>query len=188
MSKKGLARLRRDTEKATKNQASNLRLAQSITVSDRPIRSEILPDITDGPRLGVDERAYNNYAFHWDVSYADTEGTWGWGEPRQWSDDEYHNVIERHLGALGNNSWQDVHGMTYNGANGYRKLCNKYQHLNTLCDEAQQRWNSDEIMCQFERPFRLRLGTDRRIWGIRVQHYLFMFWYERHHCICPPKN
>jgi hypothetical protein len=40
-------------------------------------------------------------------------------------------------------------------------------------------------LAEFEELFRLRLGSNRRIWGVRIQHHFYMVWYERSHKICP---
>ena len=183
MSKKGEERLRRKNEKALRNDNSNVRLAQSIIISDSPIRSTIKPEITNEPRAGVDKSAYQNYAFCWDLTHADRTGSWSWGEERQWSDEEYKGIIDPHFNSLENNSWREVENLSYNGKDGYRKLSNKYQSINTLEEEAQNRWEEHETMSQFEWLFRLRLGSKRRAWGVRVKHYFFMVWYERNHMI-----
>lgn len=185
MSKKAEERLTKKNEKAARDKGCNARLAQSIKILDNPIRSQTRIDIENWPRTGVDKSEYKKYAFHWDLKHADISESWSWGEPRQWSDLEYSDIIELRLKGLENNSWQEVETQMYNGADHFRKLLNKYQRLSTLHIEAQQRWKDHEVMSQFERPFRLRVGTDRRIWGVRILHYFFLFWYERNHMICP---
>jgi hypothetical protein len=110
---------------------------------------------------------------------------WSWGEARQWSDQEYSDIIEAHFNALANNSWGEIELLEYNGAGGYRKRLNKYQSLDSLRKEAQDRWIVDDLRAQFEVLFRFRLGTHKRIWGIRLQHHFFLVWYERNHMICP---
>lgn len=188
MSKKALARVGRKNEKAIKNQDNNLRLAQSISLSNRPLRTEVAPDLSKTPRIAVNESGYINYVFEWTIFHADRDGVWSWHEPRQWTDIEYQDIIKNRLIAFENCTWQQVEAMTYNGKGGERKPWNKYQELDTICDEAQERWKNHGVMKQFDLLFRLRLGTHKRIWGVRVQHHFFMFWYERHHRICPIKN
>ena len=183
MSKKE-ERIKRQNEKKLKEQTKKVRLAQNIEVSSKLVRATEKPDLRKIPR-SVNADDYKNHYFSWCVSEADLEGVWSWGEVRKWEEEEYLNTIEPHFQALDNNSWQEVETQTYNGASNQRKNLNKYQRLNSICEEAQQRWQDIEIISQFEVLFRLRLGTSRRIWGVRVQHHFFIVWYERHHQIYP---
>ena len=177
-------RIKRQNEKKLKEQQKKVRLAKNVEVSSKLVRVTQKPDLTKIPR-SVDADNYKNHYFSWCVSEADLEGIWSWGEARKWEEEEYLKNIEPHFQALDNNSWQEVETQTYNGASNQRKNLNKYQRLNSICEEAQQRWQDIEIISQFEVLFRLRLGTSRRIWGVRVQHHFFIVWYERHHKIYP---
>ena len=177
-------RIKRQNEKKLKDQQKKVRLAKNVEVSSKLIRVTEKPDLTKIPR-SVDADNYKNHYFSWCVTKADLEGVWSWGEARRWEEEEYLNTIEPHFQALDNNSWQEVETQTYNGASNQRKNLNKYQRLNSICEEAQQRWQDIEIISQFEVLFRLRLGTSRRTWGVRVQHHFFIVWYERHHQIYP---
>ena len=177
-------RIKRQNEKKLKDQQKKVRLAKNVEVSSKLIRVTEKPDLTKIPR-SVDADNYKNHYFSWCVTKADLEGVWSWGEARRWEEEEYLNTIEPHFQALDNNSWQEVETQTYNGASNQRKNLNKYQRLNSICEEAQQRWQDIEIISQFEVLFRLRLGTSRRIWGVRVQHHFFIVWYERYHKIYP---
>lgn len=122
------------------------------------------------------------------VTHADLEGFWSWGEPRRWSDVEQIKDINGHLDILLNNTWNEIETQTYNGADGYRKPLNKYQTLDSLCAEAQDRWINNPELEEFESLFRFRRGSKKRLWGIRVQHHFFLIWYERKHKICRPEN
>lgn len=179
-------RLQRKLEKIAKQQEKSVRLSSSVEIQDKHIRSTQVPNLNKLPR-SPDPSNYKDYYFQWCPSHSDTEGKWEWGEERLWSDDEYTNTINPHLDAFNNNHWADVERQTYNGSGGLRKLLNKYQSLDTICDEAQIRWLDLELVSQFEELFRFRLGTNKRIWGVRVQHHFFIVWYERQHKICPIK-
>lgn len=185
-SKKEL-RLERALAKKIKQQEKSARLSSSTKINDRIIRSHHKPDITKIPRLPKTDN-YKLYQFSWCHTRSDTQGCWQWGEPRQWNDEEFQQTIEPHMVAHRQGSWSDVESKTYSGRHNFRKLLNKYQPLCSLCKEAQKRWLELEFLSQFEELFRLRLGTDKRIWGIRIQHHFFMVWYERNHKICPPKK
>lgn len=182
-SKKEL-RLERALAKHEKQQVKNARLSSSVKIEDKFIRCTHLPDLKKSPR-SVDPNNYKKNYFSWCHSQSDIIGTWEWNEQRQWSNNEYSNEIEPHMNFHNNDSWAIVELKDYNGKGGYRKLLNKYQTLDSLCKEAQDRWSTLEFMSQFDELFRLRLGTHKRIWGIRIEHHFFMVWYERHHKICP---
>lgn len=181
-------RLQRRIEKNLKEQNNNARLAQSIVIESKPIRITVVPDFDNLPRIAFQEFSYKDCALSWGITHADTEGAWSWGESRIWSDEEYLQDIESHFKSLVNNSWKEIESHTYNGKGKIRKLLNKSQPLDSIIEEAQNRWVEDETRAQFEELFRFRLGTDKRAWGIRVQHHFFLVWYERHHKICPPNK
>ena len=188
MSKKE-ARLKRREEKNQKNKDNNIRFAQSIGVSsEHLIRMPTPPNLNELPKLSVNNFDYQEYAFHWGLEYADRIGSWWWGESRDWTNEEYSGTIEYHLKPLEGNTWKSVENLTYNGSGKVRWPLNKYQHINTLDHEAQERWLEHEILGQFEELFRLRLGKEKRIWGLRVQYHFFMVWYERGHNIYKIKD
>jgi len=184
---RGEARLRKKIDKLTVEKQKNVRLSNSVEISNKYIRSSVKPDLTKTPRSKSPEN-YKICYFSWCATQSDTVGRWKWGEERQWSDREYSRTIKARMDSYNNNCWNDVETMTYNGKGGVRKLLNKYQPLDSLCANARARWLELETLSEFEELFRFRLGTDKRIWGIRIQHHFFMVWYEREHRICPPEN
>lgn len=172
--------------KDEKQKEKNARLDSLVSISDRNVRSHVKPPLEKTPR-SIDPNNYKKYYFSWCCSEADAEGSWSWNENRAWSDDESES-IKNHLNSYSNNPWETVEIMTYNGKDGFRKLLNKYQNLDSVCEEAQYRWLELENISQFDRLFRLRSGTNRRVWGVRIEHHFYMVWYERHHKICPAKK
>ncbi len=158
-------RLKRNLEKIAKQKEKSVRLSSSVEIHDKYIRSSYKPDLTKTPRFAVPEN-YKKHYFSWCSTQSDIVGKWEWDEERLWSEDEYTNTIFSHLNSHNNNSWSEVESKTYNGRYGFRKLLNKYQQLDTICDEAQIRWMDLEFLSQFEELFRFRLGTDKRIWFV----------------------
>ena len=183
MSKKE-ARLQRNLEKLAKTQEKNIRLSSNIKIEEKYIRTNVKPPIKKEPR-SINQDRYKEYFFSWCDTVSDIEDSWSWGEVRQWTDNEYAQIIKPHMDSNNNNSWAEVEAQTYNGAGGFRKNLNKYQMLDSICDEAQLRWLDLELMSQFDELFRLRLGSFKRIWGVRIQHHFYLVWYEREHKICP---
>lgn len=180
-------RLQREIEKQANIIEKTARFSASITIDNKIIRNEFTPELKSYPR-SIEADTYKNTAFSWCHSRSDNEGNWSWGEPRNWTDDEYKSDIYSCLSAQVNNSWNEVEKATYNGKKKYRKILNKYQPVSSICKEAQLRWADQLDLSQFDELFRLRLGGKKRLWGIRVQHHFFLIWYERNHKICPIKN
>jgi hypothetical protein len=178
------ARLKRDLAKKLKQAEKNVRLSQNIKVKDNFIHSKTTPSLEKIPR-SIDSNSYQKHYFTWCISKSDIVGNWDWNESRKWTTDEFDNSIEPHMNSYISNSWTEVEDARYNGKDSARKKLNKYQSLDSLCKEAQTRWQSIEYLTQFEELFRLRLGADKRIWGIRLQHHFFLIWHERNHKICP---
>lgn len=181
------ARLRRKIEKLAKNREKNVRLSSNIQVKDKFVRSSVTPRLEKMP-LAADPDNYKKHYFSWCDEHSDTAGQWSWGEDRQWSDNEYAGTISPHMNSYINCSWGELERQTYDGKKRFRKLLNKYQPLDSICNEARDRWLSLDTVSEFDRLFRFRLGSYKRIWGVRIQHHFFMIWYERFHRICPIDN
>jgi hypothetical protein len=178
-------RLEKLIQKIEKNKPNNVKLASGITPSSKSIRVDWKPELVKNPRLITPIDNYRNTYFSWCISHADRDGHWSWGEPRNWIDEEYTNEIENHFQNLSNNTWNEIENQKYNGAHNFQKLLNKYQPLDSICDEAQLRWQNDPDLAQFDQLFRFRRGTYKRIWGVRIMHHFYTVWYERNHRICP---
>lgn len=183
MSKKD-ERIQRQLEKMAKRRDKDLRLSQGITIADKFIRISSTPDIKKKVSATLPD-GYKNYYFSWCKTHSDTSGIWTWGEHRQWTQEEESQQINPTLNGYNNCSWNEIEEHTYNGKHKARRRLNKAQSLDSLCPEAQERWLSLDHLSQFEEVFRFRTGTDRRLWGVRVQHHFFLVWYERQHLICP---
>jgi len=178
------ARLKRDLAKKLKQAEKNVRLSQNVEIKSKFIHSNTTPSLDKIPR-SIDSNNYQSHYFTWCISKSDTIGDWSWKESRNWTTDEFNNSINLHMNSYINSSWAEVENARYNGRSGARKKLNKYQPLDSICNEAQRRWKNIEYLSQFEELFRLRLGSDKRIWGIRLQHHFFLIWHERGHKIYP---
>ena len=102
MSKKE-ARLQRKLEKLVKNQEKNIRLSSNIEIKEKYIRSNSNPLIKKEPRC-INQDGYREYFFAWCDTIADVEDVWSWGEVRQWTNDEYTQMIKPHMDSYNNNS------------------------------------------------------------------------------------
>lgn len=184
MVSKSEKRLQRQLEKKIKSDEKKARLTADVIPCQKYVRNLITPELSKVVQ-SVSPDNYKNTYFQWCSTKSDVVDSWSWGESRQWSQVENSELIEPHMNSHLNNSWGEIESRTYNGKGGLRKLLNKYQPLDSICDEAQQRWSNLDLISQFDELFRLRLGSDRRIWGIRIQHHFYLVWYEREHKICP---
>jgi hypothetical protein len=182
------ARKNRKKQKQEKDRERNLQLANSIELPEKRIRSSYTPDLTRIPRLDSSLVDYEDYAFEWNIELSDTDGIWSWGETREWTEEEYENDILGHFELLRGNTWREILNATYNGKGGRRKKLNKYQSIDSICEEAQNRWVDLEIINQFDILFRFRQGTYKRTWGLRYENHFFLVWHERNHQICPIDN
>jgi hypothetical protein len=183
------ARLQKKIEKLAKKDKKNVRLSSSVEINDKFIRVSTKPSLEKVPRSKSPSN-YKECYFSWCDTYSDTDGLWSWknDEPRAWTDEEFTTIIQPHMQSHASDSWNEVETKSYNGSGGFRKLLNKYQPLTSVHGEAQNRWSELEGLSQFDEFFRFRLGSERRIWGVRLQHHFYMVWYERHHQICPVGN
>jgi hypothetical protein len=182
-------RLQKKVEKQLKQKEKNIRLSSDVEFIDKYIRVMSLPSLDKNPRAKSPDN-YKECYLTWCSSHKDVDGEWTWehNEPRQWQESEYTELIEPHLNSYINDPWKIVESKTYNGSGNVRKLLNKYQPLDSVCNEAQIRWFDLDLVSQFDEFFRFRMGTNRRAWGIRIQHHFYLVWYERHHQICPIDN
>lgn len=185
---KSEARLARQNAKLLKNSAKSVRLSSTVDIKDKFIRATVTPDLTKAARSAVSVHNYKDCYLTWCNSHSDLDGEWSWSEPRGWSEDEFKSDIKPHFDSFTSVPWSEVESATYNGADKIRKALNKYQPLDSLCDEAQIRWWDLELVSEFEDLFRFRLGSNKRAWGIRIQHHFYLVWYERNHQICPIDN
>ena len=117
----------------------------------------------------------------WCRTRADVEGAWSWGEPRQWTDDEWTSTIHCDLSYLSASTWGEIDQMSSGSAH-------KMHHAHELVDlveEAQDRWIERDLE-QFDSVFRFRIGGQkRRAWGFIVQAHFHLVWWEREHNIYP---
>lgn len=182
---KSLRREERRRNKQDRQKNNNIKLSRSIEKENKIPRSSFNPIFTKDPRVGVSPGYYKQRKFEYDIGFADRKGCWSWNETRDWTDEEYL-VIERETFLnLSKDTWAQVESKTYNGKDKKRKKIAKHQALSSIVKEARQRWMELDEVSENETLFRIRTGTDKRIWGIRLQAKFYLVWYERFHRICP---
>lgn len=174
----------RKAAKKDKQKEQNQRLIKRLEVPDKKPRITQIPPLKKDPRI-IHGASHKEEFFYWTVEEADREGEWSWGESRDWTDEEYTETLQPCFDEYSKNTWQEVEQFTYNGAGNRRLPLNKYQSIDSIIPEAQERWLQNETYAQFEQLFRCRLGSLPRVWGIRVQQIYYIVWYDRHHNVCP---
>lgn len=160
------ARIARDNEKRLKQAEKNARLV------------EIVKDIEE-PRLGADPNSIFDMKMSWSRDGADRSDSWSWGTPREWTDDDWDNLIKPKLEEWSNLKWSEID--QFSSGEGH-----KMHHLmdtGVIVEEAQYRLI--EIDRYADRIFRFRLGNKRRLWGHRIVSKFYVIWYDPKHEIYP---
>lgn len=185
MSSKSENRIERKHQKNERNREKNIKLANSIGSQGVNPRNLIVPELTKR-LVSVSAENYKEFAFEYSVEHADKEGEWSWREPRDWTNNEDVEIQENKLRQYLKSTWRQVETDTYNASKKKRGLSNKTQKTTTIIKEAQERLKLLRLDDIAEELFRLRVGSCKRIWGIRIDSHFFVIWYERYHHICPP--
>ncbi|EHH1221461.1 hypothetical protein V9789_003448 [Vibrio vulnificus] len=136
-------------------------------------------DVPKQPKTNVNGSRFG-YQMTWCARKADLTGQWVWGEERNWSEQEWTNVICATMNSLQGADWSEIQKMTSDKGH----LMHHEHDISDLCDAAVERWIELELE-QFDTPFRFRLGNKKRAWGIELQGHFYMIWYEREHKIYP---
>lgn len=149
-----------------------------ITPENRKEVLEKLPIIEEKPSI-------YDAKMTWCASITDIDDEWSWGEPRNWSDEEWQGEILREMVSLSGLTWSEIARMeTGEGKKRKRRKRHHPQEVSSITSEAKQRW-SDLDLEQFDVAYRFRLGGTKRIWGFQYGSHFYMVWYERNHLIYP---
>ncbi|MCL2913027.1 hypothetical protein L2725_04405 [Shewanella corallii] len=149
-----------------------------LTPKDREARLKKVPVYDEKPAIYGSQMT-------WCTKLSDLEGDWEWGEPRQWSEDEWEDEILRELGALSKLTWSEIAKMeTGEGKRKKRRKRHHPQPISSIIPEAQERWKELDLE-QFDTSYRFRLGGAKRAWGFQCGAHFYLVWYERNHQIYP---
>jgi hypothetical protein len=194
ISKKAAKREERRAEKMKKFEESKVDFLARVVLDDVP-KVQVPPSLDPNPRLGVPQSQVDqpnrpkaivdggsrwNQRVTWCITKSDVEGSWSWGEQRQWLEAEWSEHIDPSFRAWTRNTWAEIDRAT----SGSRHKMHHSHELDDLIAEAQTRWMRDLNLDEFaDSIFRFRLGGTRRAWGYVVQAHFHMVWWERHHRI-----
>lgn len=195
MGKKSEARALKKALAQEKFEANKAKFVAKVSGSDQPRQAVALPT-NNRPRVAphlarmaaeqekLPKTAKDGSRFSsrvtWCITKADREDSWSWGEPRDWQQDEWDEVIHpplQHFAAL---TWQEVD--QFSSETGHKM--HHGHEITDLREEAQNRWQALDLD-QYDSVFRFRLGGTRRVWGFVVQAHFHAVWWDRYHNIYP---
>lgn len=129
--------------------------------------------IKDGSRFGS--------RVTWCISKADRQDQWSWGEAREWSQEEWDQIIHPPFKNFAQLSWKEID--EFSSDTGHKM--HHGHEIGDLVAEAQERWRQLNLE-QYDSVFRFRLGGQkRRAWGFIVQAHFHFVWWDRKHRVYP---
>ncbi|GJC07027.1 hypothetical protein ACB288_20440 [Aeromonas taiwanensis] len=167
------------------NTSKELKQSQEIEPPKIPITPENRKETLKKLPVFKEKPSIYDSKLTWCTSITDIEDAWSWGEPRNWSDEEWQGEIIREMVLLSDLTWSEIARMeTGEGKKRKRRKRHHPQQVDSITPEAQKRWRELDLN-QFDTAYRFRLGGTKRIWGIQYGSHFYMVWYERNHLIYP---
>lgn len=190
MAKKAEERLRRKLERLAKanhgcDVASSEKLPRIIATTSNSIGPKVAPHIArelakanKTPRANEPKSRFADRV-SWCVTRSDRKGEWGWGEVRDWTNEEWETLIQPKLLELQQLTWGEVD--RFSSDTGH-----KMHHSHEIGDihsEAQDRWCAIGLE-EYDTLFRFRFGGQKkRAWGFIVGSHFHLVWWDRQHMI-----
>lgn len=197
MGKKSEARALRKALAQERFEAGKSALLAKVDAKRQP-RQIVVPPTDDAPRLAphlaraavaeaektpkaIKDGSRFGSRVTWCITKADQQDSWSWGEPRQWSQEEWDSIIRPPFQQFENLTWQEID--QFSSDTGHKM--HHGHEVGDLIGEAQERWLQLNLE-QYESAFRFRLGGQkRRAWGFIVQAHFHFVWWDREHSIYP---
>lgn len=129
------------------------------------------PTFKKTPRIKEEPIDYESKTVVWHISKIDRNGNWGWENINK---KIFWNYIFKKIKSLESMTWSEI-----------KK--NKKSHsilFSEICTAAQNRLAEIE-QDDVAELFSLRLGSKKRIWGIRNGRVLEILWWDPNHTVCP---
>lgn len=179
------ARIARQLEKQLKEIEKSARLVETVRVEMRP-RQAAEPAGGNTPRAAENPNSIMSMRMEYRIlDYADRDGSWAWGQLRNWCDPERGHdnscLIRSTMMQMSALYWHEIHAQTTGGKERHYK--HHSQPWDSICPEAQGRWV--EIGRVEDELFRFRTGGKERIWGFRTGHVFNVVWWDAEHQIYP---
>lgn len=196
MGKKSDARAQRKALAQAKFDASKLAFIAKVNDDHQP-RQAATPSADNTPRLAphlvrastdadkfpkaIKDGSRFASRVTWCITKADRLDNWSWGEPREWTQTEWSDIINPPFREFERLTWREIH--QFASDTGHRM---HHDHeIGDLIDEAQERWRLLDLE-QYDSVFRFRVGGQkRRVWGFIVQAHFHLVWWDREHSLYP---
>ncbi len=180
MSKKADKRIAKKFEKELKAKSKTIKHLIAPIISKTPESLLVTPAKLVRVAQEPDKPTLMTYA----TGHEDREGTWSWGENRDWGDEVWRDKLEPFLKLYHNQfTWPQIEGQKTNG---------KKKHVSyppgTIVKEARDRLielKKDDLE---ESIFRFRMSGKVRLYGFRLAGIFYCLWFDRLHKICPSKK
>lgn len=115
--------------------------------------------------------------------HEDRQGTWSWGQERDWGEWEWNNTLLPFLRACCKKQWREIDSEFTAG-----KKKHIFYPRGTVIREARKRLVELEKDDLEDRLFRFRLNNINRLYGFRIQHVFYTLWWDPDHRICPSRK
>lgn len=155
----------------------------------RPVDDTRQPRIQTAPQSGKEARAtedplsiYARPMEYCDLK-SDREGTWSWGQNRNWPDADWNDTIKPALEELSKLTWSEILAQVTGGDRKRRKKHHDME-ISTIAAEASKRW-AERGLDLYDTAFRFRLGNKPRLWGFRTAAKFNIVWWDPDHKIYP---
>jgi len=171
------ARIERQLERELALREKSARLKERIPVQGP--RLEGRGDQNRSPRAGENPGSVFAMRMSWACESPDCSGEWSWGTQREWSQDDWDQIIVPKLAQWSQLTWGEID--RFSSGTGHKMHHN--MDTEAICDEAQCRLI--EIEKYTDVIFRFRLGNKRRLWGHRIVDNFAILWFDPTHQIYP---
>jgi len=177
-------KLRKQAKKRKLQAEKTARLLESPTFSRSPRSAEYIPEFRKAPRKKIDPGSIMSDLMRWCPLQADKEGDWSWGQPRQWSSEDWGQEILPKLNEFEKLKWSEIYAQRTGNK---KKKRHKKHHDMAVCNierEACDRWYEIGLE-EHDTAFRFRLAGIRRLWGYRILAKFYLIWWDPYHKIYP---
>lgn len=135
-------------------------------------KNKINPSSEKIPRSKEDPTNFESKEIVWHINMIDQFGNWGWDNVNK---EIFWNCIFKKIKSFESMTWSEIKK---------NKKNNHSVKVSNFFPEAQKRLCEIELD-DVEELFSLRLGSKKRIWGIRNGRVLKILWWDPNHTVCP---
>lgn len=139
--------------------------------SNKSPKNKMNPPFEKIPRSKEDPSNYESKEIIWHINMIDRYGNWGWNNVNK---DIFWNDIFDKIKSFESMTWAEIKK---------NKKNNHSVKVSKIYPVAQNRLVEIELD-DVEELFSLRLGSKKRIWGIRNGRVLNILWWDPNHTVC----